>query len=227
MKFTQVSSGHDSTDIIITSNSKTDSILTLQIISNKDSVLLKPSLNLIDLGILNVNESKDTIFSIRNVGSVTTSGYLIFPEGFNADISTFSILKGDSSQINLHFAGYANDTIINDLIIITDSICGRAEKINIKVQIKQPQDTINQTTIICEPNPATDIMKFVINVAKDGYTELIIRDFLGNTADRLFVTDKAGLKIIDYNLALLSSGIYCYYLQAPTGRLSGLFIVVK
>jgi WD40 repeat protein len=225
ISYIPVNAGIIEADLIIRSNSVIDSVLTLHLTGIKDSVSLRASTNILDLGILSPNESKDTIFSVQNTGNMTTTCYLMTPTGFEANKSSFSIPKNGTEQISLHFDGYEKDTIIIDSLIITDSICNRNDIIIIKVQIKSIP--ITQTSIEYYPNPASHNIEFIIGLNGSGHSELIISDFLGKMASKIFEANESGTYRVNYDLALLSNGVYFYTLRTPAGRLSGLFFVVK
>jgi hypothetical protein len=164
IKFLPTSLEIKTTDLIISSNVKPDSVLTLHLSGKKDSVLVKTSVNQIDLGMLFVNVTKDTSFSIQNEGTVSVSGYLATSPDFISNLNTFNLSFGDNKQIQIHFYGFSKDTIIIDTIKVIDSICGYIKFIIIKVQILEPASaTLLIGNIEASPGDTVELPIYLIN----------------------------------------------------------------
>jgi|GEM_PF-348411 len=143
--------GKDSASLTILSNAEPDSILVLEYIVTKDSVNISTDVIEIDFGDLCPNETKDTVFTIENAGTLGNLAQINVPSDFLLLDENISLLSGESATVSLSFLGRSNEGVFNETLIITDSICGRKKSIILKGRIRKPllnaDDIVLSTTV--------------------------------------------------------------------------------
>jgi hypothetical protein len=143
VKFLPKSLGSKTAELVLKSNSNPDSIFTVHLIAIKDSISIVPSFSNIDLGILCPNETKDTVFNLKNMGTLG-SGVSINSSGlFDINPTTQELNIGEASQISLHFKGLPGEGDLSEIIHVIDQTCGFEIKINVKAKIEAPRIETN------------------------------------------------------------------------------------
>ncbi len=140
IKFVPASSGTRSAVLEIHSNSLTDSILTISLSGRKDIAAFSTNTQILDLGTLCPNQTKDTILTLTNTGTVDNT----------LRIQTTDLILGSSSvylstsqnkPLTVRLNGQATEGAINEVITITDTICGTKLNIQVVGNIKLPTIT--------------------------------------------------------------------------------------
>ncbi|MCL5991111.1 MAG: choice-of-anchor D domain-containing protein, partial [Bacteroidetes bacterium] len=143
--FSSSSVGQKVTDIEIRSNSEPDSLLTIQISARKDSVSIVPEIQTIDLGYFCLNETKDTILVVTNMGTISSGGYAIASSNIILSNNVFSLNIGDNHTINLHFNGSQNEGPFTENVIVIDSLCRYTMNVQVTGIVEVP--IINADTL--------------------------------------------------------------------------------
>jgi len=140
--------GIRSASLDITCNSDPDSVISIPVTGRKDSVSLSSSTNIIDLGILCPNETKDTTFLISNTGTVEASAKISSLPDFTVNTTLLNLKEFEKQNVSLHFSGRTNEGIISETIKLTDTLCNFTKEITIKGIIQKPVITANDISIV-------------------------------------------------------------------------------
>lgn len=144
--FNPVTAGQKSAIMIVKSNADPDSILTIPLISRKDSIRLFTDISVISLGVLCPGEMKDTSLSVINNGNVKTGAYVTYSTLLETD-KEFVVDSGGTHSIPLSFTGMPDEGKICEKITVTDSICGRQYEVIITGDILKPVIQIDDLTL--------------------------------------------------------------------------------
>jgi len=123
----------------IKSNADPDSILTIPLTARKDSIALVPNPTLIDLGFLYPNQTKDSSFTISNLGTIRTDGKVTFTNNVSCANSTFMIDSGGVYKLDFTFTGITTIGNINEMITVWDDVCKYSRDVNITGKVVSPQ----------------------------------------------------------------------------------------
>ena len=141
------STGDKTADLEIVSNAYPDSLFIIPLSARKDSVALIPTIQNIDLGYLCPNETKDTIISIVNSGTIDSDGYAVLSSNLSATLTTFSINQVGSYDFDFSFTGLPNDGLIDEMISIYDSECGYLREVKITGIIEQVEIEVSDLSV--------------------------------------------------------------------------------
>ena len=149
MTFRPSTSGPKNASLEIKSNSDIDSILTIGLYGNKESVelLVTPS---IDLGILCPNESKVFDIIINNISTIATKANLSGDNEIQISTPNNNILSGNQLTVSCEFTGISQVGSFNRLISIQDT-CGKIYQITIAGFVETPKLSIvdiNFSTVV-------------------------------------------------------------------------------
>jgi hypothetical protein len=143
--------GQKYANIEILSNAIPDSISSIPLNAKKERISLTSETHLINLGYLCPNETKDTIITISNTGTLNTGGYATSSTNISLQNNVFNIDAGNNHSINLHFTGLSNLAPFNEMVTIIDSVCGISNNIKITGEIVLPYidaDDITMSTMV-------------------------------------------------------------------------------
>lgn len=123
----------------ILSNVNTDSILTLYINVKKEVLKFITSVDTIDLGNLCINQNKDTVFSLKNTGTLPL--YLKIKSGNFVATNTNTLFVDTNvfSTVKLYFNGLPEEQEFFDKILIEDTTCGYFKEVLIKGKVVLPK----------------------------------------------------------------------------------------
>ncbi len=160
-------------DLILKSNSYIDSVLTIPLTANKDSIALVPFLNKIDLGYLCPGEYKDTSLIISNSGTVKTGGYVEPTAGLSIAYPEFTIDKENTISLLVQFAGKSDNGIFNETITITDSVCGYSRLVEVTGEIAEPAIDIEAVGFVVRKGKSEEKQ---IKISNTGKRDLVIKN---------------------------------------------------
>jgi hypothetical protein len=143
VKFVPTSLGNRTATIELRSNSIIDSILTLSLSGIKESADFSATIPSIDIGILCPNEIKDTTIILTNIGTVRNTLHIQSP---TLTVSTSKVNLGiaEKQSLSIRYIGPAIEGTIDEILTITDSICGVRQDIRLVGTIKRTK-IISQT----------------------------------------------------------------------------------
>lgn len=147
IQFNPTSPGNKSVDIEIKSNADPDSLLTLTLNARKDRVSLIPENDVIDLGYLCPNETKDTTLTIENTGTLQSGGHALLTGNLTCTNSEFILDLTETHELYLTFTGLPDIGAFTETITITDSICGLTNQVQITGEVALPSISAQDITI--------------------------------------------------------------------------------
>jgi WD40 repeat protein len=171
--FKPTGTGKRNADLILKSNSSIDSVLSIPLTSVKDSVALLPEELIIDLGYLCPDETKDTLITIRNSGTIQTSGYAFPTDGLSVADPGFIIETGNTLTKPFRFAGKTNEGKFNEVITITDSICGYTRTVEITGEVSLPNVEVETSEFKTLKGKYVDK---TVKITNTGEREIIIQN---------------------------------------------------
>jgi hypothetical protein len=188
VSFIPNSPGTKSSDFILISNAGIDSILSIPLIARKDSVALIPDVQIIDLGYLCPNESKDSSIIVRNDGTIASSAYINTSANISTDDNILNREPPSSNHcINFKFSGLDNEGYFSETISIIDSLCGFKREVKIYGEVAKPVITSNDLVITALVGTNKTEKISISNNSKRDYSISIVQgsnkqfQFTGNT----------------------------------------------
>lgn len=158
ISFIPLLAGQKSAGMVIKSNAVPDSIVTIPLTAKKDSINLAFDVQTVDLGVIKLNQTKDTTINIENFGSLFDSGNITNTGVFDIDKKRIMLSPGTKDIINIHFDGSATPVNIDEIIYLTDSICNRVSACKILLGvISQPVVTLMTPDMEAYPGEIIDI----------------------------------------------------------------------
>jgi hypothetical protein len=136
--FKPQSTGIKTADIEFKSNAISDSVLTIQLTAKKDSIAIVPELEMVNLGVLCPDEARDTVINLKNIGTITSKGYVDYSSNLGSSISSFRIDSGSTFQLAISFKGSADEGDFSEKVTIKDSICEYEQEIIVTGTIALP-----------------------------------------------------------------------------------------
>lgn len=137
--FSPTQAGTSITNLNIYSNDTAHSPWPITISGRKDSAGFAANISTLDLGVLCLNESKDTVITLTNTGTVATKVYGVGYGNVTGLQDTASIATGASVSVPVHFSGSATEGPISGFVTFTDTICNRSVVVNFTGQVEAPK----------------------------------------------------------------------------------------
>lgn len=120
------------------SNSLVDSILKVPLAGQRQVVAFSTNIQKIDLGTICPNEARDTSITLTNVGSMRTTFSVRSPV-IRAELIDTTLNSSGSTPIILHYPGRAGEGLIDEIITITDTLCGKQTTVQVIGIIQLPR----------------------------------------------------------------------------------------
>jgi WD40 repeat protein len=140
LKFAPASGGIKTAILELHSNSLVDTILRLPLTGQKDIVAFSTNIQKIDLGTLCPNETRDTSITLTNTGTLRST-YLVQSPVIHAELTDSTLNSSGSTSIKLQFPGRTSEGIIDEIITITDTLCGSKSTVQLIGNIQLPRLT--------------------------------------------------------------------------------------
>ncbi|MFN8361155.1 MAG: choice-of-anchor D domain-containing protein [Candidatus Kapaibacterium sp.] len=140
VKFAPASSGIKTAILELRSNSLVDTLLRLPLTGQKDIVAFSTNIQKIDLGTLCPNEARDTSITLTNTGTLRST-YLVQSPIIHAELTDSTLNSSGSTSIKLQFPGRASEGFIDEIITITDTLCGSKSTVQVIGNIQLPRLT--------------------------------------------------------------------------------------
>lgn len=137
IKFTPASVGARSAYLELRSNSLIDSILTISLSGRKDVATFSTNTQILDIGTLCPNQTKDTVLTLTNTGTVDNT-LRIQTANLILGTSAVYLRATQTKPLTVRFTGNAIEGAISEVITITDTICGAKLSIQVVGNIKLP-----------------------------------------------------------------------------------------
>ena len=169
VKFSPSSVGEKIASIVIKSNLKSDSIYTIPLKYNKDSINISPDIAKFEFGALCFAQDTSAQFTIKNY-STKGAGYQIVADTsiFEFETSAGYLDSGATAPIKFRFKGLKYEKDLVDTIRVIDSICNFSKIIEVKARISEPViAAISDVYIDAELNSYNDGKIMIHNSGKD------------------------------------------------------------
>jgi hypothetical protein len=170
VSFIPNSVGVKSAELEIVSNAIPDSFYIISLSAKKDSVSIIPETNTIDLGFLCPGESIDSSFSIRKTGTIPSGAFSRFSNNLTSQVSEIYFQVDESQNLQFSFNGAYTEGFFEEIITITDSICGYSKEIKITGEVAVPVIDADDISISSAIGQQKDAFITVSNNSKRAYT---------------------------------------------------------
>ena len=175
--FVPKSSGTKNAVLIINSNSVINPELEIPISARKDSISIISLVSNIDFGFVCPNEMKDTIITIKNIGTIIGSAELTCSNIFELSENLIDLIPDEEISVSIRLLAQSVSGEVNGTLKIVDDLCNYEYVINIYANISLPApnaDDITIQTFMGHPKEG------IINIRNTGQ-----RDFVINSAPQI------------------------------------------
>ncbi len=178
--------GVKNANMLISSNSKPDSLLSVPLAILMNGAKAEVSTKLVDFGVLDVNESAEKIISITNPGNYPTQVEVVNDGIIKTDNNIFSLLPKQIVELTISFAGTNQEGDFNSNIIIRDTLCKFESEVEVKAYISRGQNPLiaakidNFEILSCSEN-----MSLKATISNLGKEDLIVESIVieGSSSD--------------------------------------------
>jgi uncharacterized protein YegL len=122
-------------EIIIKSNAKNNDELSIDVSGIKEKPEIVFVEKEINLGKIFINEPIDFALTIMNTGTIDNTALIGQTGDFVFSENSIYLGKSEQGNIKIHFPGSSSPEIIDENLIITDSICGKESKIRVILEV--------------------------------------------------------------------------------------------
>jgi WD40 repeat protein/uncharacterized protein YegL len=138
IRFTPTAIGDRVATLELRSNSERDSILLLTLVGRKENTDFSVLQQIVDVGVLCPDETKDTTITVRNIGTIDNTLNIQSP---SLETTTTSVVlqSGEYKNIQLRFRGRTNDGNIDEVLTLRDGACGVEQSVRVIGQIQRPR----------------------------------------------------------------------------------------
>jgi hypothetical protein len=155
LRFTPGHAGDHAATLTLTSNAANSPQYAIALNGRRESVLIVPSLSVIDFGILCPGETVDTTVTITNAGTLRTGITAQMSGAVKLTDSAWRIDTAQSMAVALQFRAVSAEGSYTGRVVFADTICGTTFSVAITGRVESPR--VDGAPLAMEASPGSTV----------------------------------------------------------------------